>query len=97
MLRASQKSRPTRAVPVTLSFRQIRTGGALTIPTVFFLPSPAGRAFLGLQSFALADQGRGSEHDDRRDECRHKGIQHDFIQNFGHCILPVAGSPAPEL
>jgi hypothetical protein len=41
-------------------------------------------------AFALADQGRGSEHDDPRDECRHKGIQQDFIQNFGHCNLPVA-------
>jgi hypothetical protein len=38
----------------------------------------------------LADEGRGSEHDNTRDECCHAGIRQDFIENSGHCHSPAA-------
>jgi hypothetical protein len=62
---------------------------------VLSLSRSCGRVFIILLtratiSDALADKGRGSEHDNPRDECRHKGIHQDFVQNFGHCNLPVA-------
>jgi hypothetical protein len=45
---------------------------------------------MSLWRSALADEGRGSERDDPRDECPHTEIQQDFIQNFGHRNPPVA-------
>ena len=44
----------------------------------------------------LADEGRGSEHNNSRDESRYAGICQDFIENSGHCHSPPCGFPYPR-
>jgi hypothetical protein len=58
---------------------------------------PTSRGEIKRRAYAvcirLADEGRGSEHDNSRDECCHAGIRQDFIENSGHCYSPPCATP----